>query len=111
MVVSLGNQSAVVTVKQGESLHLDKLVEAVEDSELGVKGVNIVIKGRVVKQDGRLAIKENINGTLFLISEGSKLDEAMMGAEIRLAGKVHALRKNNTLPHLIVESFELLGTK
>lgn len=108
-MVSLEDQSAAVTAKQGNSLDLYKLVEAVEDSELGVKDIKIVIKGRLIEQDGRLAITEDIKGTLFLIAEGLKADEAMMGKELRLVGKVHALKRKKTLPHLVVESFELIG--
>ncbi|MFQ5862139.1 MAG: hypothetical protein ACE5IC_03355 [Candidatus Brocadiales bacterium] len=109
MIVSLEDQSAAVTAKQGDSLNLHKLVEAVEDSELGVKDIKIVIKGRIIEQDGRLAITEDIKGTLFLIAEGLKADEAMMGKELKLVGKIHAIKMKRTPPHLVVESFELIG--
>lgn len=103
-------QSAVVTAKQGDSLDLHKLVQAVADSELGVENIKIIIKGTLVERDGRLAIREDIKGNLFLIAEGLKADKAMMGKELRLVGKVHALKKK-TPPHLTIESFELVDTE
>ncbi len=108
MVVNLQDQSAVVTAKQGETLGLHKLVGAVEDSELGVADIKIIIKGRLVEQDGRLAITEGVKGTLFLIAKGLKPNKEMTGKEIRLTGKVHALKRKKTHPHLVVESFEFL---
>lgn len=109
MAVSLEDQSAVITAKKGDSLELHELVKAVEDSELGVKDIKVVVKGRLVKHDGRLAIADDVKGNLFLIAKGFKADEAIMGKKLRVVGKVHALKK--TPPHLIIESFELLGTK
>ena len=104
-------QSAVVTAKQGDSLDLLKLVQAVADSELGVENIKIIIKGTLVERDGRLAIREDVKGNLFIIAEGLKADKAMMGKELRLTGKVHAVKIKKTHPHIIVESFELVDTE
>lgn len=105
-MVSLKNQSATITARQGKSLDLHKLIEAVKDSELGVKDIEITIQGKLIVQDGRLAVKEGVKGALFLITEGLKADEKLIGKEIRLRGQVHALNMRETPPHLMVESFE-----
>ncbi|HHT9117991.1 MAG TPA: hypothetical protein ACFYD1_05095 [Candidatus Hypogeohydataceae bacterium YC38] len=101
-------QLIIVTAKRGESLDVRKLVQIVQDSELGVRELKVVVSGRLEDWEGNLALKEDLN-EIFLL-EGLKGLEEIKGKEVKLIGRVHALQ-GKTPTHLVVESFELISAK